>query len=351
MIKILLIEDEDSQITAIKESTEAYNITHNCQIEVDNIKDDSNIGNKLFENKYDCIVIDINWGDQDPEGGRRLIDKIINKKRIPLIIYAANLSYVDDIEEQIGFKKFTRTTPFMNVLDEIIKIKNLKLFDLIGYDGNLDDKITEIFWNDLEDSLKSINSIPEYEDSDALVRMLTTRIVNKLNIDENVKQKYFEFYISPSVSDEIHNGDIYRIDNENYLVIMPECQVIHHQDKPITTTHIEYILAKSKIDKVLSASRDKQQNVFRNEFSLESPAYHYLPPFANKNMGLVEFANVTTFPREKFTKDNKLVSINPHYMKNIQSRFAQYYSRQGQPDIDIEHLLNSLKTKQENSDE
>lgn len=348
MIRILLIEDEDTQITAMKDIADAYTISNHCEIEIDAIKNDSNIGNKLFENKYDCIVIDINWGDQNPEGGRNLIDKIINKKRIPLIVYAGNLAYVEDIDEQIGFKKFTRTTPFTSVLDEIIKIKALKLFDLIGYGGELDKKITEIFWNDLENSLKSINDIPEYEDSDALVRMLTTRIINKLNIDENCKQKYFEFYVYPAVSDDVHNGDIYTIDDENYLVIMPECQVLHHPDKAITTVHIEYVLAERKLSNVLIASEAKQQKAFNSEFSFESPAYHFLPPFGNKNLGLIEFGNVTTFPREKFARTNKLVSISPHYMKNIQSRFSQYYARQGQPDIDIEHLLNSLKVKQTN---
>lgn len=352
MINILLIEDDKAQVKSMKDIAEAYELSNDCKIQIDPIENDSMIGNKLFDNKYDCIVIDINWGDQNPEGGRKLIDKIINKKRIPLIVYAGNLSYVEDIEEQIGFKKFTRTTSFNIIIDEIIKIKNLKIFDLIGYDGSLDQEITKIFWNDLENSIRSINDIPEYEDSDALVRMLTTRIVNKLNIPEDSRQKYFEFYISPSVSEVVHNGDIYSINGENYLIILPECQVIHHIDKPITVAHIDYEKAKNKISQVLETPEAKRQNVFNNMFSLEkSPAEHFLPPYRDNGVGVIEFGNVCTFPREKFLKENKLASINPDYMKNIQSRFSQYYARQGQPDIDTDHLINSLKIKQENSNE
>ncbi len=350
MINILLIEDDETQVKSMKDIAEAYEISNGCKIQIDSIDNDSMIGNKLFENKYDCIVVDINWGDKNPEGGRKLIDKIINKKRIPLIVYAGNLSYVEDIEEQIGFKKFARTTPFNNVIDEIIRIKKLKIFDLIGYDGSLDQKITKIFWDDLDNTIKLIEDIPEYDDSEALVRMLTTRIVNKLNITEGGKQKYFEFYISPSVSDEVHNGDIYSINGENYLVILPECQILHHHDKPIAVVHIDYEKAKDKILDVLKAPEARRHKAFNENFSLEkSPSEHFLPPYRDNGVGVIEFGNVSSFSREKFLKENKIASINPNYMKNIQSRFSQYYARQGQPDIDIDHLISSLNNKQESS--
>lgn len=347
MINILLVEDEESQIQMIKEAVETYCISNGCEINIDSIKNDLEIGNKLFDKKYDCIVIDINWGEENPDGGKKLINKIVNKKRIPLIVYAGNLSYVEDIEEQIGFKKFIRTTPFRTVLDEIKRIKDLKIFDLIGYSGELDAKITDIFWNDLEKSIKSIKNIPEYDDSNALVRMLTTRIVNKLNINEEGKQKYFEFYISPPVSDDVHNGDIYTIDGENYLVIMPECQIIHHLSEPVVMAHIDYEKINNKLEIVKRAGENKRANVLNDVLSLEkNPSGQFIPPFKDKGIGFINFANICTISREKLIKDNKYVSINPEYMKNIQARFSQYYSRQGQPDIDIEHLLNNLRLEE-----
>lgn len=346
MIEILAIEDEKKLREMLEDSVKTYNISKKLDTEnkvnIKCLEDDSQLGDLLFRNKYDCLVLDINWGNNNPNGGRELIRQILENKRIPVVVYSGRLNQIEDIEERFGFQKFDRTVKFSRVLDYIVSVKQTKIFDLLGYDGELDKIITDIFWKDIDKSLKSIN-LEEELDSKALARVLTTRIINYLSVsNEDDKYKYYEFYINPSLTKDCHNGDIYKLDDEYFLVITPECQLIK-----INTVNLIKIDFSEKIEeKVLESPKtEKRMSALRRLITEGDCSEHYIPPFNDLRHALVNFRNISTLEKSKLTEDKKIITVNPIYMKNIQSRFSQYYSRQGQPDINVDHLYNFIYNK------
>lgn len=347
MIKILAIEDDKKLRQMLTESVESYNISKKLEgdykISIDCKEDGSELGELLFKNKFDCLVLDINWGTRNPNGGRDLILEILEKKRIPVVVYSGRLNQIEDIDERFGFKKFDRTIKFAEVLDYIVYVKNTKIFDLLGYGGDLDNKLNEIFWNDIDKTISSISNA-DITEGDPVVRLLTTRVINKISADNNFEQKYFEFYIDPPVTTGVHNGDVYIIDELSYVVILPECQVINSSNDYITLAHINYEKGNELKDKILRKSENNQIPELNNcLFKNIAASEHFIPPHKNNGIGIIEFRNLKTVKKEQLEALSKQLSINPDYMKNIQSRFAQYYARQGQPDIDKNHLLQKLK--------
>lgn len=348
MIKILAIEDEKNLREMLEDRVQTYNISKKLnednKLNIQCLEDDSQLGDLLFKNKYDCLVLDINWGNKNPNGGRELIQLILENKRIPIVVYSGRLNQVEDIEECFGFKKFDRTVNFSQVLDYIVTIKQTRIFDLLGYGGDLDKKLNEIFWKDIDKTISSISNA-DINDGSSVVRVLTTRVINKLADDNNYKQKYFEFYIFPPITVDVHNGDIYNIKGEDYLVILPECQVLNSNGNFITMAHINYQKGLEIKEKILGKVGNNQINELNNRlFKNISPGEHFIPPYGSNGIGIVEFRNLITVEKNNLESLPKKATINPDYMKNIQSRFAQFYSRQGQPDIDQDHLLNKLKT-------
>lgn len=343
MIKILAIEDDLNQINMLNSKVETYNIRNRFgeqdKIFIEFRQNDDDIGKLLFEEKFDCLVVDINWGSSNPNGGRNLITKIINNKRIPIVVYSGKLNQIEDLDERFGFKKIDRTESFSVALDYIVKVKKAHIFDLLGYDGQLDKIVTEIFWKDIDKSLRAIPAEDDLDDR-SLTRMLTTRVVNYLSLsNEDDKYKYYEFYINPSLTADCHNGDIYKLNDSYYLVITPECQLLK-----IGTANLLKINFSDKIDKtVLEPSNrlkriDALARIVRDGNCFE----HYIPPFNNNRHAVIDFREIITVNKSDLTEDKKETTINSVYMKNIQSRFSQYYSRQGQPDIDIDHLYKYL---------
>ncbi len=346
MIKILAIEDDVKQIDMMKARVETFNIQKGFnekeKLYIECRQNDEDLGKLLFENKFDCLVLDINWGNSNPNGGRDLIMRIINNKRIPIVVYSGKLNQIEDIEENLGFKKIDRTENFSVVLNYVLTVKKTHVFDLLGYDGELDKIITDIFWKDIDKSLKAIN-LEENLDGKALTRVLTTRVINYLSLsNEEDKYKYYEFYINPSLTKDCHNGDIYKLDEEYFLVITPECQLIK-----IDTANLIKIDFSEKIEeKVLESPKTEKRVSALRRLITEGNCYeHYIPPFNGLRHALVNFRNIMTLEKSKLTEDKKIITVNPLYMKNIQSRFSQYYSRQGQPDINIEHLYNFIYTQ------
>jgi len=353
MIKILVIDDDETVLTMIRDSIDAYNLS--CQegeiIEGDFYRDDKEVYKSIFYHKYDCIILDVNWGIGKELGGKELAERIVASKRIPIIIYSGNLNDVEDLEEKIGFKKFVRTTAFTTIIGEILQIKRLKVFDLLGYEGVVDRKILNIFWDDIDSTQEFLTNISDHASADALTRIITTRMIEILNSDECLEnQKYFEFYIYPSLSSVVGNGDIIRLAEESgevarcYLVITPVCQLLHRAQN-VNLLRIEN--SHEKIDRVLNSTTcDNKIRELKKLLPGPADSLHFIPPLGNVvDMGLVDFNRIRTISKSDLKIEGRIVTINPTFMKDIQSRFAQCFSKQGQPDLDIDHLLTAINNR------
>lgn len=347
MIELLVIEDDETQIQSIKDAIEAFNLdSAENSIAADCFQDDTGIYKAMFYKKYDCIVLDINWGRGKETAGHELAKKIIASKRVPIYVYSGNLNDIEDIEEQFGFRKFLRTTPFREIINEAKKLKESHIFDLLGYEGIIDQKILKVFWSDIGSAQKFVANLPEHDNSDALGRIITTRVVELLNTGvDSAKQKFYEFYIYPSLRETPNNGDIYKHivgdDINYYLIITPTCQLLNRTVPNVNLLKIDF--TNKKIDEVMNATEKNRVSKLAGLVT-SPPAYlHFIPPFSDEfNMGVINFNSIITLPVTDLEAKEKVTTINPAYMKDVQARFSQYFSKQGQPEIDIDHLCGEI---------
>lgn len=314
-VNILIIEDDESQQINIKDSIEAYCLRYSeREVVADYIFDDKDIGNKIFYNKYDCIVLDLYW-ENNPDGGRDLIDNIMNKKRIPLVVYSGNLSTIADMPETFGFLKYERTKEFFEVLDKIFEIKNTHIYDLLGYDGIIDDKISKVFWQDIDRTIKFIPKDFLNNGHNSVTRYLTTFAVGTLSVDENEEYQEFEFYIPYAQNGDPMIGNIYKIGDSYYLLVTPKCQLIQKKANKVSLINI-----KSGISK--NASEKFKSSIYK------LPKIAFLP-----EISVLDFNDLLSLPIEDVATLKPVCSVSEPFIKNIQSCFSQYYGRLGQPDF------------------
>lgn len=357
MIKLLIIEDDPIQSAVIKSAVIAWNLENKLnrcnQIDADIIENDVDVYKMIFDTKYDCFALDINWGKGQEFAGGELAKKIINSKRVPIAVYSGDLSSIEDLEESIGFKKFNRSeVPFRQVLTFASEIKSKGIFDLIGNGGKVEQKMREIFWKDLQSITEYLEGIPENNDESVFTRIISTRLIDYLSSVDRNPQKYFEFYIHPSQKKRVANGDIYRFEEtcneevvaEYYIVMTPVCKLVNNP--PINNVNLVKIdNAHAKIQSIKTKETANNRVSAMSEVN-KKDELHFIPPLNGVfEMGIADFSIVRTVRLSDLNvARQRVTTINPVYMKDIQSRFSQFFAKQGQPDIDFSHLERSIFT-------
>ena len=90
------------------------------------------------------------------------------------------------------------------------------------------------------------------------------------------------------------------------------------------------------------SNRNKEmlQRIITNKKS----EYHFLPPF-NKSMGFViDFTNIKSIKYDELEDYVVIASVIEPFMKNIISRFTNFYNRLGQPDFDEMRIFDEINT-------
>lgn len=101
--------------------------------------------------------------------------------------------------------------------------------------------------------------------------------------------------------------------------------------------------ANDRLDRITRAAPTNKVEKLENLITKGPDSLHFIPPLEGwYDMGLINFNNIKTVPVMDLLAADKVATINPAYMKDIQARFGQYFSKQGQPEIDVQHLVNTL---------
>ena len=149
-------------------------------------------------------------------------------------------------------------------------------------------------------------------------------------------------------------GMILKDSNEvHYLVLNPACDLAVRAGGGTNSNGMLLVPIDSERDTLKAlmqapangatlSSKQKRHNagIRENAYKNKEPIrFHWLPRCGKFEGGFVNFRNVFTCDSAKFGNEyivceNKFI-VHPDVLKNIQSRFASYYARQGQPDIDF----------------
>jgi hypothetical protein len=157
--------------------------------------------------------------------------------------------------------------------------------------------------------------------------------------------------LSPPIKKHLHTGDLIKIEESHFLVLTPACDIVYNYKDDDKGNKVQF----RKADKMILASvkefnypvlcanknnngikKDELKKYVKNEYY----RYHYLPPFNNENGYLIDFQDLSSIPFD--VQHSREATISAPFIKDIISRFSNYYSRQGQPTFSQDSLVDKF---------
>jgi hypothetical protein len=349
IVNLLIIEDEEAQLLAYNDSIDQFNKKNSINIVRKICRTFEEGKQALLSPYYDAAIIDLKLSASEELEGKNLVESVYMKIRIPIFIVSGSIAQIDEIPENALLKKRLRTERISGILKEICDIYQTGITSFLRPSGIIDQKLSEIFWNNLS---KDIQIWIDHNNKSTLLRYILSHFQEYLdvNIDGDFDDYHRqEIFLSPPIKKNVHTGDLIRIGDDYFLILNPACDIVYNHKRDNTGTKI----STRKADKMIVAAVkhfdlvtlcfkngriDKGQ--IKSYVNNTSFRYHYLPPFKNDTGYLIDFQELSSIPFE--TDHVREASIAGPFIKDIISRFSNYYSRQGQPTFRQEDIVNKL---------
>lgn len=367
-MKILLIEDNDSDIQVFKTSAKAWkvenlDITEDVDIESCKTLDEAKSCTNSQAN-WDGIALDLKL-PQDSDGEEFLKHLKELYLRVPVVVLSGTPRELDDEYKSTCLKSYVKAGQHeKEILDVLWDCKRSGLMNLIGGKGLFEKHLKTVFdrciiprfddWRVLLQTAGSENT--EVKASEALTRHILTCLSFMMSNDTDVIQPE-ECYI-PLTNDAraykypIPGMIVSDANSANWLVLNPACDLaLRPTKKKREDGSVEEIVAPKTQHIFLVAIESVSSVLDGRNFGYKRKCYannadlniHWLPNVKSFGGGFANFRIVTAVSCEGFFEKYHLpetpLAIHPEVLKNIQSRFANYYARQGQPDIAYDRFL------------
>lgn len=365
ILNLLIVEDNDTVLNGYRSNIKSYNKTnHEIEINITECtdKDKALAYLKNLDNEIDGAIVDLdlkNSGGND-SSGNDVIREIKENLRFPVFVISGTIQNIDDKlkEETDLFKVRDRDDPDFEYIDELVKIYNTGITLVLRRKGKIENYINEIFWKHLSNSLgdwvKDEKNTPEQKEK-SLLRYTLLHLQEYLDINSSGDlEKYnpSEFLITEPIKPYIFTGDILKTQKgKRCIILTPACDIDlkngnRKADKILTLR----ILNPNEIDSEFSnknMSKGKMSKI-KNILKNSDARYHCIPKSDSFNIGIIDFQDKFTINdsdlegRIKQGEVERIATVSHPFLKDIISRYSNYYSRQGSPDFDQSLLFESL---------
>lgn len=355
-LKILLVEDSESDIDTCKNSIKVFERQNGSKVEL-TVSKSLTEANDLLDNSFDGAIVDLKLGNalsEENYDGNEVIKQIYENFRIPVAILTGTPEQVEESQfRNLGvFKK--GEISYNDLITRFNSIYKTGLTHILGGRGRIEQAMNKVFWNNLIPNINSWEAQVTRGEAteDALLRFTLNHLFEFIDHDTE-KCLPEEMYVSPPISGHLRTGSIVKAkeSDEYYMVLTPACDLVLRagvcKAEKYLFCHIDSFIPVR--DKVLSnytlktteQKRDALKNLISNNYSL---FYHWLPSTTFFGGGFINFRKTSAlFPKDyERDFDKPLVQVSNHFIKDIVARFSTYYARQGQPDFDFKNLSKRL---------
>ncbi|AMK76926.1 MULTISPECIES: hypothetical protein [Methylomonas] len=362
-INLLIVEDDDGQYETYSDTAdEMLRSVDGAKFVLTRKTDFSSAKDVITSKGFDAAIVDLNLkaSNATEASGNDVLKEIIGSLRFPVLVVSGNLNMLDEgirAKESSFLRFYNRETSNEEIFGHIKKICSTGITRILGGRGMIETRLDSIFWNHLANDLEIwINKGTSVEK--ALLRYAVSHLAEYLELStgENDYYEEVEFYIKPPIRKYISTGDIIEKDGTRYIVLSPPCDVavrdITEDGTPVINASRITIAklievnrsrfeeagilkptannsdAKSRLDKIIKGQEDK---------------YIFLPEYLPLNASVIDLQNLYAINFSQYTDYTRLATVASPFLKDIQSRFASYYARQGQPDLNKKSLLKKHK--------
>lgn len=359
-MKLLIVENEPEQVQLYLDVIESYNKTSDVQIEPKPFFNIEDAKEALKNDYYDAAIIDLKLTENTSElQGMEIVNSIIDKLRFPVFIVSGSIGQIDTPESAL-FKKRLRDGDFKDILKEILKIYNTGITKILNNKGTIEEYLNNIFWNHLSNSMENwiedVSRSPE-EKQKSLLRY--TLMHMQEYIDEDI-EKYHpsEFYITEPIKQNIFTGDLVSFKNgDRFIVLTPSCDIVLRKDGTRNTKLILFCKIKDLKDEVKNFDKlkvdtgeanDDKKRLFRFIQNSSTQNFHFIPRSNSLQAGLIDFQDKMTIAESEVNlliergEIKRYATVSMPFLKDVISRYSNYYSRQGSPDFNVSEVYNSL---------
>lgn len=354
-LKLLLVEDNEQDITSCRNSVEVYEQQKERNIIIVESRELKDALEKL-DSSFDGAIVDLKL-DRMEYDGNELVSTIYTKFRIPVVIFTGTpLNAIDGIP---GLRVYTKGKDGYNtILDYFFDVYETGLTKILGGRGYIEETMHKIFWENIYPALGDwLSHVGRGKPTEKALLRFTINHLLEL-IDDDLETSFpEEMYISPPLNKGIKTGSIVeKVEpKECFVVLSPACDLVIRQgniktdnilvckiDRSIITK-AQKTLKRNNID---DAKRHSAEELLTNLVTNKhSNYYHFLPKTSHFSGGVINFRKVSTIKPAEFSSQfsKPIVQVSQAFTKDIVARFSSYYARQGQPDFDFAALIEQLK--------
>ena len=353
-LRLLLVEDNDRELATFRDTTERYSDQKARKVELVECRDIEEADARI-DNSFDGAIIDLKLGAKGGEGNR--VAKKINRDRfpIPIAILTGTPDSVDQSIPYVGvFTKGEADAGFDSLLDLFWDIQRTGITRILGGRGTIHFMLGSVLWNNL---MPQIESWTAYASGNAngVEKALLRHTLNHLIqlIDQDIGRCFpEEFYLYPPPTECLQTGSIVIRKNtgNHFAVVSPSCDLVTREHGRRSTDMILVIEAVNpsavlpwfnsvNLGELSNNKRGQLKKAMQNN---SSDYYHCLPKTEFFDLSFLNFRRLSSFSESEFDQRFELppyAQMSPPFVKDLVSRFSSYYARQGQPDIDFDHLL------------
>ncbi|MFW8578392.1 hypothetical protein ACOJBY_16425 [Enterococcus entomosocium] len=352
MYKILLIEDQESDITSCSDTVERLNIEHDNKYEL-LVAKTFDEGRRKLKDYADCAIIDIKLDNKN--SGNDLLKIIQEDLRIPVAVMTGTPD--TNLEESSPIKIFKKgEKTYQDIIELLYDESSTGLFKVIGGKGIIEETMNKIFWKNLYPNIDVWKSMKERQDEINTEEILLRYAIGHIQeiLDSETTYQVEEMYICPPISPEIRTGSILKNKSEGTfsIVLSPPCDLAVRTNGKMKTDFVMLVKienTKEIIDNYikiqeLGNKKSKKRFVEKIVKNTYSDYYHWLPDNYVFSGGLVNFRMVSTFSPEELEIEfeKPALKVQDHFVKSLLSRFSSYYARQGQPDFYFDYETNRI---------
>lgn len=357
IIRLLIVEDAPDQKELYQDAVDEFNELHQgtSQIEIEIETNLSDAQQKLKSSDFDGAIVDLNLEGDEPgtASGNEVLKEIRGAHRFPVFVVTGVPDQLDDsLEENAFFKVRARDIDSRALLEELLRIYQTGITQILGARGIIESRLNEIFWEHISEGFRFWEG---KNCEQPLLRHTLTHLIEYLALpgEEQQGEHYFEaeFYIVPPIKREIATGDIVQYENESYLLMTPACDLVVRSSKqrngtPRKVSRVTLArmipLERAELERlaiVEPGATDRKLNSFCIDvINNKIDQFAYLPPYLSFREAVVDFGDITCIVVDEYLTLERRATVADPFLKDIQSRFSLFYGRQGQPDLDKRRL-------------
>ena len=353
-MRLLIVDDAKTDLESCRSTKERWNRTHTGEsviselVEIKTYSDARQYFKSHDACAIDGVILDLKLAEQ-ADAGQLLIDDLnAMHRRMPIVVFTATQDPLSFQYLLGAFKKGAK--PYDAAFERFETAQKVGLTKILGCDGVIDQQLKEIFDKAIVPRLDSWKEYVDTAGSENVERALSRSVVMHLHeaMDEDEAYAPDEFYVtlSSAKADGVVSGGIFTTRDaeggvKHYVVMSPACDlVIRANGKPKSDTVLlarleDFDPAYAKACEGMTKTDAKKKQMTKLERNEHTGYYHYFPTAVGLSRMLLNFRELTTVPYASMGTSYSTTGycVSPYFFRDVQSRFAAYYGRQGQPEI------------------